>query len=68
MIKVLFCLCFFGDRVSIKGISGSKILKGFIMCLPDVHSYDHWLMVYPSLFENNWVERDYGEREYTERH
>ena len=38
MIKVLFCLCFDGDRVSIIGISSSNILKGF-----DVHSYDYWL-------------------------
>ena len=38
MIKVLFCLYFFGNRVSIKGISSSKILKGFVLCLLDVHS------------------------------
>ena len=44
MIEVLFCLCFYGDRVSIIGISISKILKGFVKCLLDVHSYDYWLI------------------------
>ena len=44
MIKVLFCLCFYGDGVSIKAISGSKILKGFVMCLLDVYSENKWLI------------------------
>ena len=38
VIKVLFCLCFYGNRVSIIGISGSKIHKGFVMRPLDVHS------------------------------